>query len=92
MRKIALALLLLMVITGLCMVAGCNEQAQHPNVPMAQNINFVGNTETMVYHFPTCPQKPAGYKSVYFDSPLAATRAGFHPCNYCNPPAPAAGP
>jgi len=91
MRKIAWSLLLVMVILGVSGLVGCKDN-EHPDVPLPQNINFIGDVDSRIYHFPTCPQKPLPEDSVYFDAPLAATRAGFHPCPYCDPPAPASGP
>jgi methylphosphotriester-DNA--protein-cysteine methyltransferase len=63
------------------------KEEKHPNVPTAQQMNFVGDKGNMVYHFPTCKKCPKDAKIVVpLDSPLSATRAGFKPCKTCHPP------
>jgi len=86
----------ILMITGLflislcfLLIAGCNQQqtsSAPPNVPIAQQMNFVGDSSTMIYHRPDCTLVPHEADVVPIDSPLSATRAGFKPCKKCKPP------
>lgn len=50
--------------------------------------SFVGDSQTKVYHYPTCPDalriKPQN--RVTFPTAAAAVAAGYRPCKHCNPP------
>jgi hypothetical protein len=68
-------------------IFGCKEQealGNHP-VPMAQAINFVGDTRYKTYHRMTCRSKPQGNNAVFFDSPVGAHHHGYRPCRFCRP-------
>ncbi|MDQ7822471.1 MAG: Ada metal-binding domain-containing protein [Candidatus Eremiobacteraeota bacterium] len=88
MRKVLLVIAV-MIVFGFFLVwlSGCEETAQSkPNAPIAQQINFVGDSSTRIYHMPKCKKCPHESQIVPLDSPLSATQAGFKPCKYCKPP------
>lgn len=87
MKKISAILLGIFLVLLTLQILGCEQQTQtRPNVPIAQNINFVGSSSTYIYHLPTCKDRPHDADAVFFDSPLAAKIAGFKPCPKCKPP------
>ncbi len=90
MKKYTLVFTILFLLSiCLFLVAGCNAQQSSstpPNVPIAQQMNFVGDSSTRVYHMPGCQLCPHEANVVPIDSPLSATRSGFKPCKKCKPP------
>lgn len=88
MKKLTLCIAVLFIASAvMLLVAGCSETgSSHPNVPVAQSMNFVGDSSTKTYHMPTCKKCPHNADTVPLDSPLSATRSGFKPCKKCHPP------
>ena len=71
-------------------VSECYAQKQNkklpPQMPIAQQVNFLGDTKSKKYHYPSCKRAPKGQQGVAIDSPMSAQRSGFKPCKVCKPP------
>lgn len=50
--------------------------------------SYIGNTDTMVYHYPSCAwvEKILPENRIWFSSPSEAMSSGYKPCEKCNPP------
>ncbi len=50
--------------------------------------SYIGNTDTMVYHYPSCAwvEKILPENRIWFSSPSEAMSSGYRPCEKCNPP------
>ena len=55
------------------------------NPETAQSQEYIGNPNTMVFHYPTCNYLPAENNRVYFENRQKATAWNFRPCQKCNP-------
>ena len=65
--------------------AQAKKQIKQVQVPIAQQVNFLGDKNSMKYHYPSCRKAPKGENSVPIDSPMTAKRSGFKPCKTCKP-------
>jgi hypothetical protein len=56
--------------------------------PANTESSYIGNTDTMVYHYPSCAwaEKILPENRIWFSSPSEAISAGYRPCEKCNPP------
>lgn len=50
-----------------------------------QNITYVGNKNSKIFHLPTCTTLPKEENSIYFDARTDATEQGYEACKKCNP-------
>ena len=56
-------------------------------VECKKGYNFIGNTETKIYHLPTCSaaKKLSEKNATFFKTSKGATKAGYTPCKLCKP-------
>lgn len=57
----------------------------NPPVPDVPFTGFYGDTNTRVFHLPTCSYLPASQFRVKFDTRTQAIQAGYVPCGDCEP-------
>lgn len=50
-----------------------------------QNITYIGNKNSKIFHLPTCTSLPKEENSIYFDARTDAIEQGYEACKKCNP-------
>lgn len=71
---------ILMLCLATCAVRSC---ATPP--PKSAEITYIGNKNSKVFHKPTCANLPLKKNRREFTSRSAALKAGYRPCQNCNP-------
>lgn len=88
MKKIIMAGLCLMLAGFMSASAECKntKTSQKPTkTPVAQQVNFIGDSNSKKYHTTTCKRAPKQMNTVFFDSPMSAKISGYKPCKKCKP-------
>ena len=60
------------------------EAAARDNSPIVSR-GFIGNTDSKVYHLPTCSYLPNRENQISFSTKAKAESEGYRPCQHCKP-------
>lgn len=89
MKKVLTIMICSIAIFSVFSISECSAQKQKklpPQVPIAQQVNFLGDAKSKKYHYPSCKKAPKDGTGIAIDSPMSAERSGFKPCKTCKPP------